>query len=86
MITQEQVQAITRIAPDAQYNIVDGVMVWHSGEVTDEAIAENVAWFNSRVAAYPSIEDQLDDIYHNGIDAWKLTIDAVKESTPKIEE
>ena len=27
-----------------------------------------------RADAYPSLADQLDDIYHNGIDAWKATI------------
>ena len=32
---------------------------------------------------YPSIEDQLDDIYHNGIDGWKTTIKAVKDKYPK---
>ena len=32
---------------------------------------------------YPSIEDQLDDIYHNGIDGWKATIKAVKDANPK---
>ena len=32
---------------------------------------------------YPSIEDQLDDIYHNGIDGWKRTIKAVKDKYPK---
>ena len=36
-----------------------------------------------RAAAYPSIADQLDLIYHSGIDAWKLTITAVKEEFPK---
>ena len=36
-----------------------------------------------RAAAYPSIADQLDTIYHEGIDAWKLTILAVKEEFPK---
>jgi hypothetical protein len=36
-----------------------------------------------RAAAYPSIADQLDTIYHSGIDAWKLTITAVKEAHPK---
>ena len=36
-----------------------------------------------RAAAYPSIVDQLDLIYHGGIDAWKLTITAVKEEFPK---
>ena len=32
---------------------------------------------------YPSIGDQLDDIYHNGIDAWKATIKATKDKYPK---
>lgn len=32
---------------------------------------------------YPSIADQLDDIYHNGIDGWKTTIKAVKDKYPK---
>ena len=36
-----------------------------------------------RAAAYPSIADQLDTIYHKGIDAWKATITAVKEEFPK---
>tara|TARA_R100001244_G_C5117747_1_gene122746 strand:- start:127 stop:450 length:324 start_codon:yes stop_codon:yes gene_type:complete len=32
---------------------------------------------------YPSIGDQLDDIYHNGIDGWKVTIKAIKDAHPK---
>ena len=32
---------------------------------------------------YPNIQDQLDDIYHNGIDGWKATIKAVKDKYPK---
>jgi hypothetical protein len=36
-----------------------------------------------RAAAYPSIVDQLDLIYHGGIDAWKVAITAVKEEFPK---
>ena len=36
-----------------------------------------------RASAYPSIADQLDTIYHSGIDAWKATITAVKEEFPK---
>ena len=37
----------------------------------------------NRAAEYPSIVDQLDDIYHNGIDGWKTTIKAVKDKYPK---
>ena len=36
-----------------------------------------------RAEEYPSIVDQLDDIYHNGIDAWKATIKATKDKYPK---
>ena len=37
----------------------------------------------NRENEYPSIVDQLDDIYHNGIDGWKTTIKAVKDKYPK---
>mgnify|MGYP003115579231 CR=1 FL=1 len=36
-----------------------------------------------RAAEYPSIVDQLDDIYHNGVDGWKTTIKAIKDKYPK---
>ena len=36
-----------------------------------------------RAEAYPSTVDQLDDIYHNGVDGWKATIKAVKDTYPK---
>ena len=36
-----------------------------------------------RAEEYPSIVDQLDDIYHNGIDAWKATIKTTKDKYPK---
>ena len=38
---------------------------------------------NNRANDYPSIADQLDDIYHNGIDAWKATIKTTKDKYPK---
>ena len=38
---------------------------------------------NQRAEEYPSVVDQLDDIYHNGIDAWKATIKATKDKYPK---
>ena len=38
---------------------------------------------NNRAKDYPSIKDQLDDIYHNGIDAWKATIKITKDKYPK---
>ena len=37
----------------------------------------------ARVAEYPSIEDQLDKIYHSGVDAWKDDIKVIKDKYPK---
>lgn len=36
-----------------------------------------------RAAEYPSIVDQLDTLYHGGYDAWRATIQAVKDKYPK---
>ena len=36
-----------------------------------------------RRVEYPAVVDQLDDIYHNGIDGWKATIKATKDKYPK---
>ena len=36
-----------------------------------------------RTNAYPSWQDQLDNIFHNGIDAWKADIQAIKDQFPK---
>ena len=44
---------------------------------------ENDSYKSQRKAEYPSIEDQLDDIYHNGVAAWKTTIKAIKDKYPK---
>jgi len=36
-----------------------------------------------REKKYPSIAEQLDDLYHNGIDGWKATIKTTKDKYPK---
>ena len=36
-----------------------------------------------RKAEYPSIPDQLDEIFHNGINAWKAVIKKTKDKYPK---
>lgn len=34
--------------------------------------------------AYPNLAEQLDQIYHVGVDAWKVTIASVKAAHPKV--
>ena len=37
----------------------------------------------NRASDYPSIAEQLDEIFHNGLDAWKATIQETKDKYPK---
>ena len=37
----------------------------------------------ARKAEYPPLEEQLDKIYHSGIDAWKADIKVIKDKYPK---
>ena len=55
----------------------------------DELNAAFTAWKAAeeykinRANEYPPIEDQLDDIYHNGVAGWKTTIKTIKDKYPK---
>jgi hypothetical protein len=42
-------------------------------------------YVNSRRSEYPSIEDQLDVLYHEGYEGWKAKISDVKSKYPKPE-
>ena len=41
------------------------------------------AYKYQRAQEYPSIPDQLDTLYHSGLDAWKAQIKTVKDKYPK---
>ena len=66
---------------------------WNVVSLDDDAVStkvielqtayDNNAYQRSRAAEYPYIKDQLDDIYHNGVDEWKKTIKAIKDKYPK---
>ena len=52
-----------------------------STTVEDQWNAQEYA--RNRATAYPAIGDQLDEIYHNGIDSWKAVIKVTKDKYPK---
>ena len=55
-----------------------------SAELTSLQTAyDNNEYQRDRALEYPSIADQLDDIFHNGIDGWKTTIQVTKDKYPK---
>jgi hypothetical protein len=43
----------------------------------------SLTYADKRREAYPPIVDQLDDIFHNGIDGWKMSVQKVKDKYPK---
>ena len=48
-----------------------------------EADFKATQYQRDRAVAYPSIQDQLDKIYHSGLTGWKADIKAVKDKYPK---
>ena len=92
------IDAIIAINPSAKVSLADedvSQITWLDGTspISNEDIlakqAELQADFDAkqyqrdRAEEYPTWQDQLDDIYHNGIDAWKATIKATKDKYPK---
>lgn len=54
--------------------------------LTEEHRADPGQYATKRKLEYPSTEEQLDYIYHNGVDAWKADIiDPIKTKYPKPE-
>jgi len=51
-----------------------------------DAWVDPEAYKYARAAEYPSFADQFDKIFHEGIDAWKAEIQAVKDKYPKGEQ
>jgi len=44
---------------------------------------DGLTYAQRRAEDYPSIPDQLDIIFHSGLDAWKAAIQSVKDKNPK---
>ena len=90
--------AIRALVPNAHFTTSDNVIVkWDSEEPqpTEEAIQAKLAelqteykanqYQRDRASAYPSTADQLDLLYHQGIEGWKAEIKKVKDQFPKPE-
>jgi hypothetical protein len=74
---------------DEGSNIPDGLVEISIDEVKQivadkaEQNFASLSYDKKRATEYPSIFDQLDTLYHGGYDAWKATIQAVKDKYPK---
>jgi hypothetical protein len=90
------IDALLSLKPDAEWTLRDDVLEWLDTEQTEPTQAEidtEIARLDAeyvaneyqrdRASAYPTWQDQLDDIFHNGIDGWKATIQVTKDKYPK---
>ena len=91
------VDALISLCPTAKWAVRGGKDIeWLDEEQTqptEEEVVQKVAelqyqeevneYQRQRSVEYPSYPDQFDQIFHEGIDAWKATILEVKRKYPK---
>ena len=88
-------KAIRKINPSAQFSYNDeniNTIIWHNGTPPipkDQILAilpqveQEIKTIENRVKEYGSWQSQLDEIYHEGLDAWKTRIASIKAKYPK---
>ena len=89
------VEAIKKINPNASFTLKNddiNNIEWHNGTtpISKEQILamipiveQETNTINNRIKEYGSWQSQLDEISHNGIDAWKQRIASIKTKYPK---
>jgi hypothetical protein len=72
---------VVRTVGDVAYD-ADGNEVAYDKSAVKAYIKAN-EYKELRAKEYPSFADQFDTIFHEGLDAWKAQIQAVKDKYPK---
>ena len=87
-------QAVKSLRPNANWANKNGELIYFDDDCPTDIEIEKKAqelqaeydakkYQRDRQPEYPSIPDQLDKIYHSGINEWKKDIKAVKDKYPK---
>jgi len=83
------IQAVYALYPQVVKTVEDEAFDAQGNKVEIDLDAVN-AWIDpneyktKRAAEYPSFADQFDLLFHGGIEAWKASIQAVKDKYPKV--
>lgn len=72
---------VVRTLEDKAYDANGNEVAYDKAAV--QAYVDANAYKDLRAKAYPSYADQFDTIFHEGLDAWKAEIQAVKDRFPK---
>ena len=95
MRVPDRIDAIHALVGGQISGIEGGKTVYHDGQTppTETEISTKLSsmqaeydaqeYARNRASEYPSIADQLDEIYHNGVNAWKAIIKQTKDKYPK---
>lgn len=91
--------AIKSLRPNAEFSMWGddySTIEWYSENIPKPTLQEVDAelqrlqaeydrtdYRRQRVEAYPSIEEQLDLMFHGGYDVWRAQIQAIKDKFPK---
>ena len=87
--------ALQSLTPNAQWVLRGDELEWldtEQTEPTDIEIQTEIGKLKylegiqqyQQDREYPAMGEQLDNIFHNGIDAWKVDIQAVKDAHPEV--
>ena len=91
-------EAILKINPNAKFTVnaedykqitwLDGTTPISKADIEAKIIElqtdyDSKEYQRDRAKEYPLMADQLDDIFHNGIDSWKASIQIIKDKYPK---
>jgi len=90
------IQTILKLNPTAQVSISEddiNTLVWHDNnptKITNKQILDKQKElqalediYDKRRKEYGTVIDQLDEIYHEGLDSWKARISSIKAKYPK---
>ena len=74
-----------QLVAQAQAEVEAAAAATNKVVIPPEEIAayEAAQYRRDRAQAYPSIVDQLDVLYHGGYDAWRASVQEVKDQFPK---
>ncbi len=87
--------ALQSLKPGAEWTLIGDELEWLDAvqtEPTDIEIQTELGKLKylegiqqyQQDREYPPMGEQLDNIFHNGVDAWKVDIQAVKDAHPKV--
>ena len=92
----DKFHAVKALCPEARFGVRNNEVVWRDENIKqptekeiNDKIAELQADYDSkqyqrdRAVAYPSWQDQMDLLYHGGIDALKAELKKTKDKYPK---